>query len=231
MPLVNDFLIQCYFRPVALTACTIFETGDVKMSWASDVLTFTKGLFSATVPLVAVSGDRYLVQGRLNSDLGLDVFADGVKGTGNADVTDAVPAATLQIGSTELLTEHVNGNVTHLQMLNGDIDDTGVVGGPRIISATVEDAAPQDINIIFNTNIDGAPDPSAQWDVKINGGLAETISGSNIVGGVLSLTLSNTFLTGDTFTLDYDVSGNITRIDTGVKLQQIVGFIGVNNTL
>ena len=99
--LVNDFVISCDCRPIALTPCTILESGDVKLSWATDVLTFAKGLITATIPLTIVSGQKYVVQGRLNTDLGIDVFADSVKGTGAMDVTDAAPSSVLQIGADE----------------------------------------------------------------------------------------------------------------------------------
>lgn len=124
--LVNDFVLSGYWRPGTLTPCTIFESGNTRLSWDANILKFNKASFSAAVVLVPVVGVAYRVQGRISATQGVDVFADALKGTGNADVSDATPNAILQIGSTELLTEHTNGNMGDVSVVKGDLSDEEV---------------------------------------------------------------------------------------------------------
>jgi len=99
--LVNALTISCEWTPKIDKACTLLESGDIKLSYLSNVITFAKGAFTATVPYTFTPDVAIIVQGRLHESLGIDVFVDSVKGTGNADVTDAIPSAALSIGSDE----------------------------------------------------------------------------------------------------------------------------------
>ena len=129
MPLNNDFVLSCDWTPTNANASTLLESGNVKINYTGTALQMVKGAIIATTPLTAVAGTKYHVDGRVSATNGVDVWLDGVKGTGNADVADAVTGADLQIGATAALAEHINGTIGAINLRVGNLSDEEVING------------------------------------------------------------------------------------------------------
>ena len=125
----NDFVLSCDFTLDADLACTILESGNVKINYTGTALQMVKGAIIATTPLTAVAGTKYHVDGRVSATNGVDVWLDSVKGAGNADVADAVAGADLQIGATAALAEHINGTIGNIVLRVGSLSDEEVING------------------------------------------------------------------------------------------------------
>ncbi|RLD00171.1 MAG: hypothetical protein DRI65_16630, partial [Chloroflexota bacterium] len=99
--LVNNFIWSCDWIPKTDVPCTLLESGNVKLSYASNVMTFAKGAITATVPYTFTPDIPITIKTRIDALYGVDVWAGDVKGTGNADTADAAPSGILSIGSDE----------------------------------------------------------------------------------------------------------------------------------
>ena len=130
MALVNDFVLGCDWTPNSSNVATLLDSGDVSIYYDGTNISMIKGAAVGSMVFPVVAGTTYSIKGRISSTQGVDIFAEDVKGTNDADVSDATPSAILQIGCTEALTEHINGNIKNVFIVKGDLDNDEVIALP-----------------------------------------------------------------------------------------------------
>ena len=130
MPLINSFVLSCEWTPEVDQLCQILDLGETRVGYASNVITFTKNtLNTATIPYTFVAGVPIKISARVHSVDGMDIFVDGVKGANNADTGDIIsPNAQLFTGSNQGTSQHINGNIGAISIINGDISDRDITG-------------------------------------------------------------------------------------------------------